>query len=89
VPRKSRSQALGRDPWRTRASPSLECPKQDQDIVLLIDGSGSITAGSFATMMNFVRAVMSQFRRSSAHAQVCPWGREASLQGIAGEVLGP
>nr|XP_020035185.1 integrin alpha-X isoform X1 [Castor canadensis] len=46
-----------------------ECPKQDQDIVLLIDGSGSITAGSFATMMNFVRAVMSQFRRSSAHAQ--------------------
>jgi hypothetical protein len=55
----------------------------------LIDGSGSITAGSFATMMNFVRAVMSQFRRSSAHAQVCPWGREASLQGIAGEVLGP
>ncbi|XP_047390037.1 integrin alpha-X [Sciurus carolinensis] len=40
-----------------------ECPRQDQDIVFLIDGSGSISSQEFATMINFVKAVMSQFRR--------------------------
>uniref|UniRef100_G1S2Q1 Integrin subunit alpha X n=1 Tax=Nomascus leucogenys TaxID=61853 RepID=G1S2Q1_NOMLE len=42
-----------------------ECPRQEQDIVFLIDGSGSISSGNFATMMNFVRAVISQFQRPS------------------------
>uniref|UniRef100_A0A8D2JQ04 Integrin subunit alpha X n=1 Tax=Sciurus vulgaris TaxID=55149 RepID=A0A8D2JQ04_SCIVU len=39
-----------------------ECPRQDQDIVFLIDGSGSISSQDFATMINFVKAVMSQFK---------------------------
>lgn len=47
----------------------LECPKQDQDIVFLIDGSGSISSDNFKTMLNFVEAVMSQFQGSST--QVC------------------
>ncbi|XP_047290031.1 integrin alpha-X isoform X4 [Homo sapiens] len=42
-----------------------ECPRQEQDIVFLIDGSGSISSRNFATMMNFVRAVISQFQRPS------------------------
>ncbi|PNJ33665.1 integrin alpha-X [Pongo abelii] len=42
-----------------------ECPRQEQDIVFLIDGSGSISSDNFATMMNFVRAVISQFQRPS------------------------
>ncbi|XP_028741481.2 LOW QUALITY PROTEIN: integrin alpha-X-like [Peromyscus leucopus] len=42
-----------------------ECPKQDQDIVFLIDGSGSISSDNFKTMLNFVEAVMSQFQGSS------------------------
>ncbi|KAM9583412.1 integrin alpha-X-like isoform 3-T3 [Trichechus inunguis] len=42
-----------------------ECPKQEQDIVFLIDGSGSIAPHDFARMLNFVKAVMSQFQRPS------------------------
>uniref|UniRef100_A0A8C2VPN2 VWFA domain-containing protein n=1 Tax=Chinchilla lanigera TaxID=34839 RepID=A0A8C2VPN2_CHILA len=40
-----------------------ECPRQDQDIVFLIDGSGSISSSDFAKMITFVRSVMSQFPR--------------------------
>ncbi|XP_060029094.1 integrin alpha-X [Erinaceus europaeus] len=40
-----------------------ECPKQEQDIVLLIDGSGSIEQNDFAKMLSFVQNVMSQFPR--------------------------
>uniref|UniRef100_A0A7N9CNU9 Integrin subunit alpha X n=1 Tax=Macaca fascicularis TaxID=9541 RepID=A0A7N9CNU9_MACFA len=42
-----------------------ECPRQELDIVFLIDGSGSISSGNFAMMMNFVRAVINQFQRPS------------------------
>uniref|UniRef100_A0A8I5NHG7 Integrin subunit alpha X n=1 Tax=Papio anubis TaxID=9555 RepID=A0A8I5NHG7_PAPAN len=42
-----------------------ECPRQELDIVFLIDGSGSISSDNFATMMNFVRAVINQFQRPS------------------------
>uniref|UniRef100_A0A2K5C046 Integrin subunit alpha X n=1 Tax=Aotus nancymaae TaxID=37293 RepID=A0A2K5C046_AOTNA len=42
-----------------------ECPRQEQDIVFLIDGSGSISYNNFATMKSFVRAVMSHFQRPS------------------------
>ncbi|KAL1788084.1 integrin alpha-D [Sigmodon hispidus] len=42
-----------------------ECPRQDQDIVFLIDGSGSISPKNFGTMLKFVRAVMSQFHQPS------------------------
>lgn len=45
--------------------PSLECPKQDQDIVFLIDGSGSISSTDFEKMLDFVKAVMSQLQRPS------------------------
>ncbi|XP_051049069.1 integrin alpha-X [Phodopus roborovskii] len=40
-----------------------ECPRQDQDIVFLIDGSGSIAHRDFQTMLKFVEAVMKQFYR--------------------------
>ncbi|XP_066131842.1 integrin alpha-X isoform X1 [Saccopteryx bilineata] len=43
-----------------------ECPRQEQDIVFLIDGSGSISYINFAKMLSFVRAVMSQFQRPDA-----------------------
>ncbi|XP_028625198.1 integrin alpha-X isoform X1 [Grammomys surdaster] len=36
-----------------------ECPRQDQDIVFLIDGSGSISSTNFGKMLDFVKAVMS------------------------------
>nr|XP_054098178.1 integrin alpha-X isoform X2 [Callithrix jacchus] len=42
-----------------------ECPRQEQDIVFLIDGSGSILYNNFAMMKSFVRAVMSHFQRPS------------------------
>ncbi|XP_049760380.1 integrin alpha-X-like isoform X3 [Elephas maximus indicus] len=42
-----------------------ECPRHEQDILFLIDGSGSITPDDFERMMNFVKAVMSQFQRPS------------------------
>lgn len=65
--------------------PSPECPKQEQDIVFLIDGSGSISSNNFAKMLNFVKAVMSQFQRPNT--QVCPWGK-ASVQGPLGRLAG-
>ncbi|XP_038185108.1 integrin alpha-X isoform X1 [Arvicola amphibius] len=40
-----------------------ECPRQDQDIVFLIDGSGSISSSNFKIMLQFVETVMSQFHR--------------------------
>uniref|UniRef100_A0A4X1TC30 Integrin subunit alpha D n=1 Tax=Sus scrofa TaxID=9823 RepID=A0A4X1TC30_PIG len=43
-----------------------ECPRQEQDIAFLIDGSGSIDYEDFTKMLNFVRAVISQFRTSNA-----------------------
>uniref|UniRef100_A0A4W2C5D5 Integrin subunit alpha X n=1 Tax=Bos indicus x Bos taurus TaxID=30522 RepID=A0A4W2C5D5_BOBOX len=43
-----------------------ECPRQDQDIAFLIDGSGSISSRDFNKMLNFVKAVMSQFQRPSS-----------------------
>ncbi|XP_039740337.1 integrin alpha-X isoform X1 [Pteropus medius] len=51
--------------WQAQRLPSAlqECPKQEQDIVFLIDGSGSISSNDFAKMLNFVKAVMSQFQR--------------------------
>uniref|UniRef100_A0A8C3W2W8 Integrin subunit alpha X n=1 Tax=Catagonus wagneri TaxID=51154 RepID=A0A8C3W2W8_9CETA len=43
-----------------------ECPRQEQDIAFLIDGSGSIHTTDFKKMLNFVRAVMRQFQTSNA-----------------------
>uniref|UniRef100_A0A5F4WGI4 Integrin subunit alpha X n=1 Tax=Callithrix jacchus TaxID=9483 RepID=A0A5F4WGI4_CALJA len=59
--------------------PSPECPRQEQDIVFLIDGSGSILYNNFAMMKSFVRAVMSHFQRPST--QVCLRRREAAGMG--------
>ncbi|XP_044513468.1 integrin alpha-M-like [Gracilinanus agilis] len=39
-----------------------ECPKQANDIVFLIDGSGSIRPQQFVQMKNFVMTVMDQFK---------------------------
>ncbi|XP_021093187.1 integrin alpha-X [Heterocephalus glaber] len=47
-----------------------ECPRQDQDIVFLVDGSGSITPREFGTMINFVKSVMSQFQRPSTQVSL-------------------
>lgn len=57
--------------------PFLECPRQDQDIVFLIDGSGSIYSDDFQIMLKFVKTVMSQFQRP--HTQVCLWGHGPGL----------
>lgn len=54
--------------------PSPECPRQEQDIAFLIDGSGSISSTNFNKMLNFVKAMMSQFQSPSS--QVCSQGRE-------------
>ncbi|KAM6166274.1 integrin alpha-X [Erethizon dorsatum] len=47
-----------------------ECPRQDQDIVFLIDGSGSINQNDFAKMISFVKSVMSQFQRPSTQVSL-------------------
>lgn len=47
--------------------------------MFLIDGSGSISFHDFAKMLNFVKAVMSQFQKPST--QVCPWEREGQCAG--------
>ncbi|XP_054570428.1 integrin alpha-X [Eptesicus fuscus] len=54
--------------WQARRLPAdlQECPRQEQDIVFLIDGSGSIGSRDFAKMLSFVKAVMSQFQRPRA-----------------------
>ncbi|XP_036166191.1 integrin alpha-X isoform X1 [Myotis myotis] len=54
--------------WPTQRLPDAlkECPRQEQDIVFLIDGSGSISSRDFAKMLKFVKAVMSQFQRPRA-----------------------
>uniref|UniRef100_A0A6I8NC58 VWFA domain-containing protein n=1 Tax=Ornithorhynchus anatinus TaxID=9258 RepID=A0A6I8NC58_ORNAN len=39
-----------------------DCPKQESDIVFLIDGSGSINREEFDQMKQFVRAVMQRFQ---------------------------
>nr|XP_031543126.1 integrin alpha-X [Vicugna pacos] len=54
--------------WHAQRIPAAlqECPKQEQDIAFLIDGSGSISFRDFAKMLNFVRAVMSHFQRPSS-----------------------
>ncbi|XP_042638895.1 integrin alpha-D [Orycteropus afer afer] len=46
---------------RTVPAALPECPKQDMDIVFLIDGSSSIDKSDFDLMKDFVRAVMGQF----------------------------
>ncbi|XP_008683564.1 integrin alpha-X [Ursus maritimus] len=56
---------LGSPSWQAQRLPAAlqECPRQEQDIVFLIDGSGSISSDDFTKMLNFVKAVMSQFQR--------------------------
>uniref|UniRef100_A0A8C4LUC1 Integrin subunit alpha X n=1 Tax=Equus asinus asinus TaxID=83772 RepID=A0A8C4LUC1_EQUAS len=53
--------------WQAQRLPAAlqECPRQEHDIVFLIDGSGSIYFKDFAKMLSFVKAVMSQFQRPS------------------------
>lgn len=81
-----RSWALGVFLGELVPLPFSECPRQEQDIVFLIDGSGSISFRDFTKMLNFVKAVMSQFQRPST--QVCPWGREGKCAGALWEVCG-
>ncbi|XP_076997265.1 integrin alpha-X isoform X2 [Tamandua tetradactyla] len=52
------------------------CPRQEQDIVFLIDGSGSISHSDFVTMINFVKAVMSQFQRPSTQFSLMQFSDE-------------
>lgn len=66
----------------TMPPPSSECPRQEQDIVFLVDGSGSIHSRDFAKMLSFVKAVMSQFQRP--RTQVHPWGRAGTGQACRG-----
>ncbi|XP_036316234.1 integrin alpha-X isoform X1 [Pipistrellus kuhlii] len=51
--------------WQAQRLPAdlQECPRQEQDIVFLIDGSGSIRYSDFNKMLSFAKAVMSQFQR--------------------------
>ncbi|XP_035974885.1 integrin alpha-X isoform X2 [Halichoerus grypus] len=58
---------LGSSSWQAQRLPAAlqECPKQEQDIVFLIDGSSSISFRDFTKMLNFVEAVMNQFQRPS------------------------
>ncbi|XP_044928429.1 integrin alpha-X isoform X3 [Mustela putorius furo] len=58
---------MGSSSWQAQRLPAAlqECPRQEQDIVFLIDGSGSISFPDFAKMLNFVKAVMSQFQKPS------------------------
>ncbi|XP_035297183.1 integrin alpha-X isoform X1 [Cricetulus griseus] len=50
-------------PYQRFPTAPQECPRQDQDIVFLIDGSGSISSRDFQTMLKFVETVMRQFHR--------------------------
>ena len=75
----------GQEAWALAVSlgglvppPSPECPRQEQDIAFLIDGSGSISATNFAKMLNFVKAMMRQFQRPSS--QVCLRGGKERAQ---------
>lgn len=79
VSRRLRSRALTLS-LVTVPPPSAECPRQEHDIVFLIDGSGSIYFKDFAKMLSFVKAVMSQFQRPST--QVCPAEGKPSVQGL-------
>ncbi|KAF3814074.1 hypothetical protein GH733_018106, partial [Mirounga leonina] len=58
---------LGSSSWQAQRLPAAlqECPRQEQDIVFLIDGSSSISFHDFKKMLNFVEAVMNQFQRPS------------------------
>ncbi|XP_032698651.1 integrin alpha-X isoform X3 [Lontra canadensis] len=58
---------MGSSSWQAQRFPAAlqECPRQEQDIVFLIDGSGSISSQDFTKMLNFVKAVMSQFQKPS------------------------
>ncbi|XP_072452919.1 integrin alpha-D isoform X2 [Notamacropus eugenii] len=42
-----------------------ECPRQENDIVFLIDGSASIDSHDFQQMKSFVRAVIDQFKETN------------------------
>uniref|UniRef100_A0A5F8HIL1 Integrin subunit alpha D n=1 Tax=Monodelphis domestica TaxID=13616 RepID=A0A5F8HIL1_MONDO len=42
-----------------------ECPKQENDIVFVIDGSTSIDSHDFQQMKSFVRAVINQFKETN------------------------
>ncbi|XP_010615633.2 integrin alpha-X, partial [Fukomys damarensis] len=55
------------------------CPRQDQDIVFLIDGSGSISSRDFATMINFVKSVMSQFQRPSTQVSLVQFAGRSQI----------
>ncbi|TEA38778.1 hypothetical protein DBR06_SOUSAS610140 [Sousa chinensis] len=54
--------------WQAQRIPAAlqECPRQEQDIAFLIDGSGSISSTNFNKMLNFVKAMMSQFQSPSS-----------------------
>ncbi|XP_012789802.2 integrin alpha-X [Sorex araneus] len=53
-----------------------ECPRQEQDIVFLIDGSGSINSDNFRKMLIFVKSVMMQFPRPSSQFSLMQFSNE-------------
>nr|XP_008113686.1 PREDICTED: integrin alpha-M [Anolis carolinensis] len=56
-----------------------ECPKQPTDIVLLIDGSGSIQPNQFSEMKTFISMIMKRFQNTNtqfALSQYARWYRE-------------
>nr|XP_015212362.1 PREDICTED: collagen alpha-6(VI) chain-like isoform X2 [Lepisosteus oculatus] len=46
------------------------CETKEADIVMLIDGSGSINPGQFQTMQNFMKDIVGSFRISKTSVQV-------------------
>ncbi|MBN3325894.1 CO6A6 protein, partial [Atractosteus spatula] len=46
------------------------CETKEADIVMLIDGSGSINPGQFRTMQNFMKDIVGSFRISKTSVQV-------------------
>uniref|UniRef100_A0A8D2LQ42 VWFA domain-containing protein n=1 Tax=Varanus komodoensis TaxID=61221 RepID=A0A8D2LQ42_VARKO len=52
---------------------SLECPKRPTDIVLLIDGSGSIDRNQFIQMKTFISEVIKRFQNTSTQFALCQY----------------
>ncbi|KAF7238853.1 Integrin alpha-D [Varanus komodoensis] len=50
-----------------------ECPKRPTDIVLLIDGSGSIDRNQFIQMKTFISEVIKRFQNTSTQFALCQY----------------
>lgn len=67
-----------------------ECPKRSSDVVLLIDGSGSIDNYDFSTMKTFIAEVMKRFKDTDTQVQPTQAlaGTPRSLAGTPRMVVG-